>query len=84
VVRVNTLAGWAATVLVLAVAVTAYLIACRVWPFTACPKCDALGRIKSPTGKNWRTCKRCKGTGQRLRLGRRLWHHTRGTYERIT
>lgn len=55
-----------------AVAAVLYAGACVFWPFTACGKCKGSARFKSPTGKNWRRCNRCKGTGGRVRTGRRI------------
>jgi hypothetical protein len=54
-------------------AVAVYAIACFVWPFTDCGKCGGGGRFRSPSGKAFRRCRRCKGTGTQVRLGRRLW-----------
>lgn len=54
-------------------AVIVYAISCAFWPFAACWSCDS-GKKRSPSGKAWRTCKRCKGSGARLRIGRRLWN----------
>jgi DnaJ-class molecular chaperone len=64
----------AQTVLVLTVplAVAGYLAACRWWPYAACWRCHGDGKKRSPTGRAWRPCKRCKGTGTRLRIGRRI------------
>lgn len=50
-----------------------YVIACAVWPYAACRKCDGRGRFRSPSGRAWRRCRRCKGSGERIRLGRRAW-----------
>jgi hypothetical protein len=50
-----------------------YLIACAIWPFASCWHCEQ-GKKRSPSGKAWRTCRRCKGSGARLRIGRRLWN----------
>jgi hypothetical protein len=52
-----------------------YAAACAVWPYKACYWCDG-GKRKSPSGKSWRSCHWCSGSGQRPRLGRRLWHRT--------
>jgi hypothetical protein len=49
-----------------------YLIACRIWPFTFCRKCEGVGRFASPSGRAWRPCRRCKGSGSHVRTGRRL------------
>lgn len=49
-----------------------YIGACLIWPFTNCGWCGGGGRKRSPTGKAWRLCRHCKGTGARVRLGRQL------------
>ena len=49
-----------------------YAVAVRSWPFTSCLKCHGDGKLRSPSGRNRRRCTRCKGTGRRLRLGRRV------------
>lgn len=71
-----------ATVVVLAVVGYAvyYVIACWLWPFAACFGCRGDGKKRSPSGKSWRYCKRCKGTGARLRIGRNLWNWWHGVY----
>lgn len=56
-----------------------YVIACRIWPFAACRKCDGAGRFRSPSGKAWRHCRRCKGSASRLRYGVRVANWLRGT-----
>lgn len=55
-------------------AVAGYFAACTFWPFAKCPGCDGTGRKMSPSGKHWREHRRCKGTGRRLRLGRRVFN----------
>lgn len=50
-----------------------YVIACAIWPFGSCGKCGGGGRFLSPSGRAWRHCRRCKGSGARVRLGRRVW-----------
>lgn len=52
-----------------------YSAACWIWPFTNCRKCHGDGKLRSPSGRNWRRCKRCRGTGRRLRTGRQLLNH---------
>ncbi|TDD75801.1 hypothetical protein [Actinomadura rubrisoli] len=52
----------------------AYAIACWLWPFRACARCDGAGKFRSPSGRAWRYCRRCDGKGAQLRLGRRLWN----------
>ncbi|RAY16594.1 hypothetical protein DPM19_05730 [Actinomadura craniellae] len=60
-------------------ALAVYLISCRIWPFTACTKCEGAGRFRSPNGRAWRYCTRCNGKGARLRTGRRILNHLTGT-----
>ncbi len=67
-----------------------YALACWVRPFTLCSRCDGTGtsadrgltdrlrhrrpvRPRAPRGR--RDCPRCRGTGLRLRIGRRLHNH---------
>jgi len=66
-------------------AAAGYLLTCAVWPFTACPRCRGTGKARSPfAGTTWRSCRACRGTGTRLRVGRRMLNrwttvHRRGT-----
>lgn len=55
-----------ALLLVLAV-IGLYLLACRIWPYVECGRCDD-GRHPSPSGKAFRHCSRCGGTGRKRRL----------------
>jgi hypothetical protein len=50
-----------------------YAAACRWWPYSRCWACDGSGKRTSPGGKHWRPCRRCGGSGTRIRLGRRLF-----------
>ena len=76
----------AALLLVLAVILVpaAYMLACWVWPYAACWRCHGDGKHRSPSGKAWRTCKKCRGTGARLRIGRHLWNTWSETARRST
>jgi DnaJ-class molecular chaperone len=67
--------GWVTFWAVLAgtVWVAGYVIACRIWPYANCRKCEGAGKFRSPSGKAWRNCRRCKGSGSRVRYGRRVW-----------
>lgn len=58
----------AVAVLALVLVAAGYFARCWVFPFTACRHTDA--------GRAWR-CRRCEGTGRRLRAGRRLINHLR-------
>lgn len=60
-------------VLALAVMAGCYVVACWIWPFTACARCDGVGKLRSPSGKAWRRCPRCGGRGGKVRWGRRMW-----------
>ncbi|MET9269795.1 hypothetical protein [Kribbella sp. NPDC003557] len=53
-----------------------YLLACAVWPYANCDRCDGSGKSRSPSGRTFRNCPRCKGLGRRERIGRRLLNHT--------
>jgi hypothetical protein len=50
-----------------------YVIACAWFPFADCAKCEGRGKFRSKSGRTFRRCRRCKGTGERVRLGRRVW-----------
>jgi len=65
------LIGWALAAG--AVALGGHLVACAIWPYTACRHCEGYGQKRSPSGRAWRLCRRCRGTGTRVRLGRRIW-----------
>jgi hypothetical protein len=66
----HSLTGLLTVAVVALVIVTAgYLIRCWLDPFTSCHH-DAR--------RAWR-CRRCEGTGRRLRAGRRLLNHLRAT-----
>ncbi len=54
-----------------------YIAACAVWPFTSCRRCHGAAKLRSPSGRAWRPCPRCAGTGTKLRAGRRAWAATR-------
>ncbi len=56
-----------------------YVIACAFWPFAACGRCDGTGKHRSPSGKAWRKCRRCRGSAARLRFGRRVFNWLRKT-----
>lgn len=48
-----------------------YVLSGLIWPYTACPAC-AGGKHHSPTGRNWRSCRKCDGSGKKIRLISRL------------
>ena len=53
-----------------------YAVLCAIYPFTAHGRCNGTGKLRSPSGKAWRTCRGCKGSGRKLRIGRRLFDAT--------
>jgi hypothetical protein len=55
-----------------------YAITCLIWPYGSCRRCSGSGKLRSPFGGDaYRRCPRCKATGARLRLGRRLFSRWR-------
>ncbi|GAA4051155.1 hypothetical protein [Nonomuraea soli] len=55
-----------------------YAAACATSPFARCNRCGGRGKTLTARGHLKRFCRRCKGTGLRLRWGRRLFnalHH---------
>jgi hypothetical protein len=67
--------GASALIFPLIIVTVGYIMACAVWPFASCRKCDGAGRHRSPSGRAWRYCHRCHGTGARLRTGRRVYNY---------
>lgn len=63
---------WPLIVLAGLAALAVYLVACWIWPFATCENCKGTGKLHSPTGRAWRACRPCKGTGGQLRVGRRI------------
>lgn len=55
-----------ATVLILWAA--GYVLACLLFPYKACTWCSG-GKHRSPSGRAFRACWRCGGSGKQLRLG---------------
>jgi hypothetical protein len=69
---------WGTVGLVVLILLTVYVLACAVWPWTSCGRCEG-GRKRSPSGKAWRNCRSCGGTGKKVRLGRRMWTYLSDT-----
>ncbi|MEW1633275.1 hypothetical protein AB0469_04310 [Streptomyces sp. NPDC093801] len=69
-----------ASTLILAT-LAAYTLLCMASPFGTCRKCDGAGAklTLNHAGKlkKVKPCRRCKGHGKRLRVGRRLHNHSR-------
>ena len=51
-----------------------YAAVCAVSPFRACRRCAGLGRTGTRREVHSRPCRRCDGTGIRIRRGRHLYH----------
>lgn len=67
--------GWLVATLTVIVAVGVYVLSCWWWPFARCWCCDGKAH-HSPKDNSRisRPCRWCRGTGKRLRLGRRVWN----------
>ena len=63
----------------LATVTLGYSLACWVWPFKACGRCEGSGKRRSPSGRAFRLCRRCEGTGRRLRAGRWIYNRLAAT-----
>ncbi|MEV4511361.1 hypothetical protein AB0K00_20590 [Dactylosporangium sp. NPDC049525] len=61
-------------VLFLLILAAGYAASCAWWPFAACRRCSGTAKLRSPFGRAFRLCPRCKGTGRRLRLGRAFYN----------
>jgi hypothetical protein len=68
---VNVLNGYTLTAAAVLLA-AAYLAACRRWPYGDCLRCHGTGELHAPLIGGYRLCPRCRATGRRVRLGRRL------------
>ncbi len=64
------------------IAATLYIAACVIWPYRNCHRCRGIGRFHSPSGRAWRPCRWCGGTGAKLRAGRRIYTALKNTYNR--
>ncbi|MFF2074629.1 hypothetical protein ACFVXG_07720 [Kitasatospora sp. NPDC058162] len=54
-----------------------YAVLCAVSPFTTCRKCSGFGATApGRLRRRPQACRRCHGSGLRLRLGRRLHNHS--------
>lgn len=71
-----------ALTLIAIVTTVGYVVACCWWPLAACRWCRGRGKFRSPSGKAWRRCRHCKGSGARVRAGRKLWTYLTRTHER--
>jgi hypothetical protein len=71
----------AVTVGIVLIVTLGYALACWLKPYTACHRCGGTGHTETSALRRWlghgaeRPCRRCKATGLRLRLGRRIANH---------
>jgi hypothetical protein len=61
-------------VLVTAAAAGIYALACWVKPFGRCSRCQG-GIHQTFITRRYRPCRLCRGSGLRLRIGRRVYNH---------
>lgn len=52
-----------------AIAVAGWRVSVRLWPNARCSACGGTGRNAGSNSQRWGTCRRCGGSGKRLRLG---------------
>ncbi|MFU8855039.1 hypothetical protein ACNAW0_29350 [Micromonospora sp. SL1-18] len=67
--------------LILAAITLGYLALCVVAPFGRCRTCHGTGRKRSLLARAGRECRRCAGTGLRLRVGRHAINHIKDEYQ---
>jgi hypothetical protein len=69
---------WTVVIGAAAVAFALYLIGCTIWPYGPCLSCIAhRGQSRGSNSRRWGRCKRCKGSGERIRWGYRLLQNIR-------
>ncbi|WP_405095555.1 hypothetical protein [Micromonospora sp. NBC_01412] len=67
--------------LTLALVTLGYLALCVIDPFGRCRTCHGTSRKRSPLIRMRRECRRCAGTGLRLRVGRHAINHIKDEYK---
>jgi len=58
-----------------------YIAACAFAPYARCSRCEATGTTRTRIRGHARPCTGCRGTGRRLRIGRRLFTRTTRTLD---
>jgi hypothetical protein len=52
-----------------------YWLSCKWWPYGPCLRCVGHpGKNRGSNSRRWGNCRRCRGSGKRVRLGARLMH----------
>lgn len=69
---------WLPLVGVFVVAPACYAASCAWWPHGKCWCCGGAGRHFRGDGRVFRDCRVCRGSGRRLRMGRRVWNKRKG------
>jgi hypothetical protein len=70
---------WAAVLGIGTVLLVLYLLGCAIWPYGPCFGCIGHpGKNRGSNGRRWGRCKRCRGSGERIRWGYRLLRNARG------
>ncbi len=60
-----------------------YAVACWWTPFVTCRRCDGT-KLRTDWRGREKPCRRCRGTGYRLRIGRRIHNRATALHERGT
>lgn len=60
--------------LAIAAVIIWYAGSCWLWPYAHCRICAGTGRHERSDGKVHRPCWWCRGSGRRLRIGRRIYN----------
>ena len=69
---------------VVAVAVAAVLVRARYWPYGPCRACQGRrGRGRGSTPKAWDRCRKCRGSGERIRLISRVYPRWRAVARKL-
>lgn len=68
----HSVSGWLCLLALPLLAIAVYAERCTNMPYRRCGHCRGLGRLHHATA--WKRCRRCKGSGLRLRLGRRVYN----------
>lgn len=71
--------------LILTAVTAGYLLACWIYPFTNCRRCNGTGKRRSILGgRSFALCHRCHGNGRQLRIGRHILNHLRERHNKAT
>lgn len=66
---------WACLAALPVLLIAGYVERCYNAPFRNCWRCHGIGRFHPRHSRlGWRRCRRCRGTGLRLRIGRRVFN----------